>query len=108
MTNPNDQELERRFASAEVPRRLLYPVRYRLLRGIGVPIRPPVTYGYLGHLLDAAGHIVVYMAIGGSILHYVDGTPVRLLLMLTVIMVLFVSASNWLRFRAIRRRIGLS
>ena len=82
-------------------------MRYRLVRWIGIQIRPPVTYGCLGHLLDALGHLVPYMIVAGSLLHYIDGTPVSMLLMLTAFAVTVVSTSNWLKYRAIRRRIGL-
>lgn len=108
MKSHTDQELEHLFDNADIPRRHLYPIRFRLVRWIGLQIRPPVTYGYLGHLLDAAGHLVLYMIFAGSLLHYVDDTPIRLLLILTTLMVIFVSTTNWLRYRGIRRRIGLS
>ncbi|MFW6094243.1 MAG: hypothetical protein ACODAC_09740 [Pseudomonadota bacterium] len=99
-------DIERRFRENDIPLRLLYPWWYRLGRRLGLDLRPPVTYTSAEHLLYGAAWALAVVLAAAPILVLL-GTEVEALVTLTLILLAVVPATSWLRYRAIRRRIGL-
>ena len=106
MNDLDNQEIERRFAAGGIATRHLYPWWYRTYRAIGISTRPPVLYQWHDHLLYAGSGVAAVLMVGGGALWWLDQVAARSLLPLASL-VLIVPALNWLRYRNIRRRIGL-
>jgi hypothetical protein len=106
VNHPTDRELEIGFDRAGIPRRLLYPIWYRALTAIDIPCRPPVTLSFLGHIGVAAGFVVVVMGTAGLLMWSLGQISTRGFIIATLVPLVIAPISNWLRYRAIRKRIA--
>jgi hypothetical protein len=106
MNESSEQELERRFAERGVSARLLYPWWYRACRALGIGIKPPVLYRWSEHLLYTGSAVAAVLIVGGAALWLLNQADLARLLPMAVL-VLVIPAINWLRYRRIRRRVGL-
>lgn len=98
--------LEALFREHRIPRRLLYPLDYRLLRRCGLPMRPPVMQSLAEHYLYSVPTLVIVMIALTKLSQWLTGGPsLQALPILGVATVLPLCI--WLRYQFIRRRIGL-
>jgi hypothetical protein len=103
-TNP---DLEQRFTENGIPRRHLYPVWYRINRAIGLRHRPPVLLNLLEHYLYIVPVLLAALGLGMLISQWLNDRPIASLRPLLAVFLL-VPLVNWIRYRNIRRRIGLT
>jgi hypothetical protein len=106
MKEPNEAELERRFAEGGVPARYLYPWWFKTYRAMGIWTRPPVLYRWSEHLLYTGSGVAAVLILGGIALWFLDRADAERLLPMAVL-VLIIPSMNWLRYHRIRRRLGL-
>lgn len=102
----DQQTLENRFDENGLPRRLLYPLWYRLLRRLGFDVKPPVLLSLAGHYLYSGPTLVAGMILAIKLSQWLTGGP-ELNPEPIVAVSLLVPFSVWLRYQFIRRRIGL-
>jgi hypothetical protein len=107
LTDITNRELERRFDEAGISRRLLYPLWYRLVGTLGIHCRPPVTFGFTQHVWIGSTLVLAVIAVLTVPLWLVGQLPRNGLIPTTVFLLVVNPLIGWMRYRAIRRRIGL-
>lgn len=102
-----NSELEQLFAENDLPRRLLYPLFYRLNQKVGLRHRPPVMLNLAEYYLYTIPSLVVVAGTGWLLHYWLVGKPLS---NMTPILVAFILAPlvGWFRYWMIRRRIGLA
>ena len=101
-----NEDLETRFREHGLSMKLLYPWWYRTIRAIGVNAKPPVIAGVLTQSFYLWANLLVLtlFAVAVSLILEQPTTPVFAVGGVLFAVNPFVS---WLRYRSIRRRIGL-
>lgn len=102
-----DAELEQRFVEHGIPRRHLYPVWYRINRGVGLRHKSPVLLSLIEHYLFTLPTLILAMGLGALIYWGIYDKHLSSIEPLLVAFLL-IPAINWIRYRNIRRRIGLT
>lgn len=102
MTDPSNDELERRFAEHRIPLRKLYPWWYRLCRRAGIELKPPVLFTLADHFKFEGTYIAIVSLIGTLIVE----RPVPGLIPVYALILLGPLYSGWYYHR-VRRRIGI-
>lgn len=104
---PSDDELQRMFCEHGIPRRHLFPLRCRIARAVGLRAASPIRYSLPEHFLYEGLVGGVLLVAAAHLLYLVDGTSPRWSWPTALIIALTIPVMNWLRYRGIRKRLGL-
>ncbi|MDZ7669245.1 MAG: hypothetical protein U5Q16_07400 [Gammaproteobacteria bacterium] len=102
-----NSELERLFLENDIPRRLLYPLLYRLNHKVGLRHRPPVLLSLAEYYLYTIPGLILVLGAGALIHYWLAGEPLSNM-MPPLVAFLVAPLVGWLRYWFIRRRIGLA
>lgn len=102
-----DSELEQQFTEHDISHRLLYPMWYRMNRGIGLRHKPPVLLNLIEHYVCLIPSMLFALGLAALIYQWLNGRPSNAVTPI-LITFLLVPLLNWIRYRNIRRRIGLT
>jgi hypothetical protein len=106
MTQPSNQELERRFAEHNISRHRLYPWWYLLYRRFGMKQKPPVLFSLAEHFRYEGTSIAFIFVMGMGVNWYFWSIPPQAHVVI-FLMIFLIPLWNWWGYRRIRRRIGL-
>lgn len=102
-----NSQLEQLFKEQEISHRILYPLWYRINRGIGLWHKPPVMLNLAEHYLYTAPCMLLIIGTVALLHRWLTGQ--MLSSAATPLLVMFLAPFlSWLRYRSIRRRIGLA
>lgn len=101
----DNAELERLFDQKGIPRRFLYPLVYRLMRGIGIRVKPPLRmkfweqFLYIGPLTFLCTWTALYLIL--------DNPGPKILATISTYLTCQNTLLVWSRCRRIRSRLGV-
>ncbi len=100
------EKLERRLADSGQSPGVLYPIGYRVLRKLGVAVKPPLLQSLGEHYLYCVPILVICMAALMTVSRWATGSPeFELAPIVTVSAV--VPVAGWWRYRRLRRKIEI-